>query len=170
MKLYKDYQIKYIDDYDKDGDCIFKTVKTNLVICMPKEFDNRFIELDNRHYDFEFNIDIEIRFKDGEVKYIEDWNCGNTTSRDRSFGKMEYETIDKYLYQYGYVEKREIEELKITYKNMKVEIWTTTCEFCGVTFENDDDYWGCGCENCCCEVCLDCLTVTDCGRFCPDCL
>ena len=76
---------------------------------MPKKFDNRFIELGNRHYDFEFDIDIKIRFKDGELKNIEDWDCGHTASGDRSFSEMEYDIIDKYLYKYGYVEKREIE-------------------------------------------------------------
>lgn len=167
----KDYEKKYFADYDRNWECIMKTAKIDLVICTPKEIDNKIEELGDKHYDFEGEIEVEIKFKNKETEIIEEYYCGWTTNPGRGFGLVENEIIDEYLDKYTNIESYcEIEELRITYKNMNVEVHTTTCEFCGVTFENDDDYWGCGCNNCGCDVCLDCLTDTDYGVFCPDCL
>lgn len=168
----KDYEKRYLEGYDQNGECIVKTAKADLVTYTPKEIDNRIKELGDKHYDFELDIEVEIRFKTKETEIIETTDCGWTANPSRGFGKIENEIIDEYLDKYTNIENYcEIEELKITYKNMEVKVHTTTCDFCGTEFDDDDDYWGCGCEGSCgCDVCLDCLTDTDYGRFCPDCL
>lgn len=127
----KDYKKEYIARYDKDfNSLIINTAKSNIVICIAKEIDEKLTELHNRGCNFDFIVDtrIEVKYKTKDTEIVEteqygiEYNEYKGLTYSISLTDIAKDIIDDYLERYTDIDNYcEVEEIKITYKKIEIE-------------------------------------------------